>query len=50
MSDGDADLRAVLETLDPLTRDALRRVLIYDQADRDAGLDEVADALKEGTL
>jgi hypothetical protein len=36
VSDGDADLRAVLETLDPLTRDALRRVLIYDQADRDA--------------
>jgi hypothetical protein len=30
------DLRAVLEWLDPLTRDALRRVLIRDQADRDA--------------
>ena len=32
----EADLRAVLEMLDPLTRDALRRVLIRDQADRDA--------------
>jgi hypothetical protein len=32
----DADLRALLEWLDPLTRDALRRVLIHDQADRDA--------------
>ena len=30
------DLRALLESLDPLTRDALRRVLIHDQADRDA--------------
>ena len=36
MSDGDADLRAVLETLDPKGRDDLRRVLIHDQADRDA--------------
>jgi hypothetical protein len=34
--DRDADLRAVLEWLDPLTRDVLRRVLIPDQADRDA--------------
>ena len=34
--DRDADLRALLQTLDPLTRDALRRVLIHDQADRDA--------------
>ena len=32
----DSSLRAVLEMLDPLTRDALRRVLIRDQADRDA--------------
>jgi len=32
----DSSLRAVLEMLDPLTRDALRRVLIQDQADRDA--------------
>jgi hypothetical protein len=31
----DADLRAVLEWLGPLTRDALRRVLIRDQAERD---------------
>jgi hypothetical protein len=31
-----ADLRALLATLDPITRDALRRVLIRDQADRDA--------------
>ncbi len=30
------DLRAVLEMLDLLGRDALRRVLIHDQADRDA--------------
>jgi hypothetical protein len=36
VSEGEADLRAVLEMLDPLTRDALRRVLIHDQADRDA--------------
>ena len=34
--DRDADLRALLQTLDPLARDALRRVLIHDQADRDA--------------
>ncbi|HVD69263.1 MAG TPA: hypothetical protein VNG34_00190 [Actinomycetota bacterium] len=32
----DSSLRAVLEMLDPLTRDALRRVLIQDQADREA--------------
>ena len=32
----DADLRALLETLDPLTREYLRRVLIHDQPDRDA--------------
>ena len=36
MTDDDADLRAILEWLDPLTRDALRRVLIRDQDDRDA--------------
>ena len=36
MSEGEADLRAILEMLDPLTRDALRRVLIHDQDDRDA--------------
>ena len=36
MADSNADLRALLETLDPITRDALRRVLIHDQADRDA--------------
>jgi hypothetical protein len=35
VSDGDADLRAALETLDPNSRDTLRRVLIRDQADRD---------------
>lgn len=29
-------LRSLLETLDPLTRDALRHVLIHGQADRDA--------------
>ena len=31
-----ADLRHLLETLYPKARDALRRVLIHDQADRDA--------------
>ena len=36
MSEGEADLRAILETLDPNARVALRRVLIHDQADRDA--------------
>jgi hypothetical protein len=36
VSDGDADLRAVLETLDPKARDTLRRVLVRDQGDRDA--------------
>ncbi len=30
------DLRALLLTFDPHARDALRRVLIRDQADRDA--------------
>jgi hypothetical protein len=32
----EADLRAVLETLDTRARDTLRRVLIRDHADRDA--------------
>jgi hypothetical protein len=32
----DRDLRSLLQTLDPLARDALRRVLIRDQADRDS--------------
>jgi hypothetical protein len=32
VSEGEADLRDVLEMLDPLIRDALRRVLIHDQA------------------
>jgi hypothetical protein len=36
MTDGEADLHTLLEMLDPLTRDAVRRVLIHDQADRDA--------------
>jgi len=36
MTDDDADLRALLETLDPKARDDLRPVLIHDQADRDA--------------
>ena len=36
MFDEDADLRAALAALDPPARDALRRVLIRDQADRDA--------------
>jgi hypothetical protein len=32
----DADLRSLLEALDPKARDDLRRVLIRDQTDRDA--------------
>ena len=32
----DPDLSALLETLDPKARDDLRRVLIRDDADRDA--------------
>jgi hypothetical protein len=36
MFDEDADLRPLLETLNPKARDDLRRVLIRDQADRDA--------------
>jgi hypothetical protein len=32
----DGDFRSVLERLDPKARDTLRRVLIHDQADRDA--------------
>ncbi len=32
----DGDLRAALAALDPPARDKLRRVLIRDQADRDA--------------
>ena len=36
MIDEDADLRALLETLEPKARDDLRRVLIRDEADRDA--------------
>jgi hypothetical protein len=32
----DADLCSVLKTLDPKARDSLRRLLIRDQADRDA--------------
>jgi hypothetical protein len=34
VSDSDADLRSLLETLDPKARADLRRVLIRDQADR----------------
>jgi hypothetical protein len=36
VSEGEASLRAILEMLDQLARDALRRVLIHDKADRDA--------------
>jgi hypothetical protein len=36
MTDNDADLRGLLETLAPKARDHLRRVLIRDHADRDA--------------
>ena len=34
--DEQADLRALLATLDPTARDNLRRALIHDQAGRDA--------------
>jgi hypothetical protein len=34
--EAESDLRSILETLDPKARDTLRRVLIHDQADRDA--------------
>jgi hypothetical protein len=34
--DGYRELRALLEILDPKARDTLRRVLVHDQADRDA--------------
>jgi hypothetical protein len=36
MTDVDTALRALLLTLDPKARDDLRRVLIRDQADREA--------------
>ena len=36
MNDENGDVRAILPTLDPKARDDLRRVLISDQADRDA--------------
>jgi hypothetical protein len=36
VSDGDVDLRTLLATLDPHARETLRRILIRDQADRDA--------------
>ena len=36
MADSNSDLRPLLDTLDPKARDDLRRVLIRDQADRDA--------------
>jgi hypothetical protein len=36
MTDADTALRALLLTLDPKARDDLGRVLIRDQADRDA--------------
>jgi len=35
MTDPDTALRSLLATLDPKARDALRRVLIHHQADRD---------------
>jgi hypothetical protein len=36
VGEGEADLRSILETLDPKARNDLRRVLTRDQADRDA--------------
>jgi hypothetical protein len=38
MTDGEADLRALLGTLNPKARDDLRHVLIRDQPDRDLGV------------
>jgi hypothetical protein len=35
-SGADTDFRALLSTLNPKARDALRRVLIHNHADRDA--------------
>jgi hypothetical protein len=34
--EGAADLRAILEMLDPPARDTFRRIVIRDQTDRDA--------------
>ena len=36
IDDGDADFRALLQTLNPKARDDLRLVLIRDHVDRDA--------------
>jgi hypothetical protein len=36
MTDGEAELHDLLLSLDPKARNALRRILIHDQADRDA--------------
>ena len=36
MTDGEAELHDLLLSLNPKARGALRRVLIHDQADRDA--------------
>jgi hypothetical protein len=36
MTDDDADLRGFLQELDPKAREDFRRVLIRDDADRDA--------------
>jgi hypothetical protein len=41
MAGDDMDLRALLESLDPKARDTLRRVLIHDQADRDASASDL---------
>jgi hypothetical protein len=49
MVDGGRSLRALLETLEPKARDDLRRVLIRDQADRDAySPTQVLDLMTEG--
>jgi hypothetical protein len=46
----DADVRAVLETLDPKARDDLLRVLIHDQVDRDAIASELAPLPRRARL
>jgi hypothetical protein len=47
MPDSDAELRILLSALDPKARDTLRRVLIRDQADRDAVASQLLRYLDE---
>jgi hypothetical protein len=47
--DGTADLRVVLETLDPKARDTLRRVLIHDKTDYDVSSRQCVTLMGEAT-